>query len=69
MWEEFKNSTLIVIAHRLDHVLGYDKVVVFDEGRIVEFGSPNELLEKPDGKLNALWLQQGGGSSKGKRLE
>lgn len=39
-------KTVIVIAHRMRTVMNADKVVVLDEGRVVEQGSPAELLEK-----------------------
>ena len=38
-------KTVVVIAHRMRTVLGADKVVVLEAGRIVEQGSPEELLE------------------------
>jgi ABC-type multidrug transport system fused ATPase/permease subunit len=44
--EEFTDSTLIVIAHRLSTIADFDKVLVLSEGRVEEFGSPRELLEK-----------------------
>lgn len=39
-------KTVIVIAHRMRTVMGADKVVVLDQGRIVESGTPEELLAK-----------------------
>ena len=38
------NKTVLVIAHRMRTVMGADKVVVLDEGHVVEQGSPSELL-------------------------
>lgn len=43
-----ENRTSIVIAHRLSTVLGADKIVVMEQGRIVSEGTHNELLEKCD---------------------
>ena len=43
---EFKDSTIITIAHRLSTVADYDKIVVLSNGEIVEMGSPYELLIK-----------------------
>ncbi|WP_172135046.1 ABC transporter ATP-binding protein [Adlercreutzia sp. ZJ473] len=37
-------KTVIVIAHRMRTVMNADKIVVLDEGRVVEEGSPNSLL-------------------------
>ncbi|TAQ89264.1 hypothetical protein B7494_g2401 [Chlorociboria aeruginascens] len=44
--EEFVNSTLMVIAHRLSTVGDFDKVLVMDNGFVQEFGSPAELIER-----------------------
>ena len=40
-----KNKTVIVIAHRLSTIKDVDQIIVFDEGRIVEKGKHNKLLE------------------------
>ena len=45
---------MITVAHRLDTVLGYDKILVLDAGKVVEYGSPGELL-KTDGYLRRLY--------------
>lgn len=44
--EEFSNTTLLVIAHRLSTVADFDKILVMESGVNAEFGSPKELLEK-----------------------
>ncbi|KAL9488539.1 hypothetical protein ACSS6W_000816 [Trichoderma asperelloides] len=52
----FKNHTVISIAHHLETILDFDRVVVMDKGRVVEIGSPRELLQSPGGgKFKALW--------------
>ena len=43
--ELIKNKTVIIIAHRMRTIANADKIVVLDEGKIVEQGSPDELLE------------------------
>ena len=45
---------MITVAHRLDTVLGYDKILVLDAGEMVEFGTPGELLSK-NGYLRNLY--------------
>jgi ATP-binding cassette, subfamily C (CFTR/MRP), member 4 len=42
----FPNATVIAVAHRLDTIIGYDKILVFGNGELLEFGSPHDLLEK-----------------------
>jgi ABC-type multidrug transport system fused ATPase/permease subunit len=39
-------STIITIAHRLQTIVDYDKVLVLDKGSVVEYGHPHELLKK-----------------------
>lgn len=42
--EEFKGRTIIMIAHRLHTLMDFDKIVVLDQGSVVEVGAPKELL-------------------------
>lgn len=44
--EEFRDATLLVIAHRLSTIADFDRILVMEEGKGVEFGAPRELLEK-----------------------
>ncbi|KAI9641269.1 hypothetical protein NHQ30_010070 [Ciborinia camelliae] len=44
--EEFADSTLLVIAHRLSTVGDFDKILVMHDGKVAEMGSPKELIEK-----------------------
>jgi ATP-binding cassette subfamily B protein len=49
--------TTLVIAHRLSTVSGVDRVVVLEEGRIREQGSPDELLAAGGYFASAMGLQ------------
>ncbi|KAL8650433.1 MAG: hypothetical protein Q9226_005147 [Calogaya cf. arnoldii] len=42
---EFKDSTLLVIAHRLTTVADFDRILVMSDGKAVEYGAPRELME------------------------
>lgn len=44
--EEFTGSTLIVIAHRLSTIVDFDRVLVLNEGKAAEFGTPKELWDQ-----------------------
>ena len=55
IWSTFKDSTMFVIAHRIKSVMGCDRIFVFDQGEIVEDGSPTELLKKPDSIFYDMW--------------
>ncbi|KAI9352538.1 hypothetical protein DFJ73DRAFT_795616 [Zopfochytrium polystomum] len=45
----FSSATVVSIAHRLNTIVGFDRVLVLDGGDIVEFDSPDVLLNKPRG--------------------
>lgn len=44
--EKFQETTVITVAHRLNTVADYDTVVVMGIGKVVEAGSPWELLQR-----------------------
>ncbi|CAG8852307.1 30075_t:CDS:2, partial [Racocetra persica] len=57
--EEFSDATLLCIAHRLRTVVDYDKILVLDAGRIVEFDHPYILLQKPDSMFRGMCDRSG----------
>ena len=60
LWELMKNRTTIVIAHRLSTIQKMDRIIVLDDGKLVEQGSHNDLL-KTKGAYASLWEHQSGG--------
>ena len=54
-----KGRTSIVVAHRLSTIASLDRIIVLENGKIVEQGSHAELLKK-QGEYNKLWSRQSG---------
>ncbi len=53
-----KDRTVFVIAHRLSTVRNADKIIVINNGEIVEIGTHNELIEKDDSLYASLYNTQ-----------
>ncbi len=51
-------KTVLVIAHRMRTVEAADKIVVLEDGKVAEEGSPKELFEKPDGIFRRMSMLQ-----------
>lgn len=68
LWGLMKGKTTIVIAHRLSTLLHMDRILVFDQGKIIEDGSHNDLLTK-GGLYKTLWSAQVGGFLPDKKNE
>ena len=60
LWRLMKDKTAVVIAHRLSTIQRMDRIVVLDQGVIVESGSHATLL-KQGGLYAKLWAHQSGG--------
>ena len=54
-----KGRTSIVVAHRLSTIASLDRIVVLDDGKIIEQGSHQELLDHK-GAYYHLWSRQSG---------
>ena len=59
--ELLRDRTAFVIAHRLSTIAGADKIVVFDDGRIVESGTHEELLRNGGRYSDMVYLQMSEG--------
>ena len=51
---ELKNHTLITIAHRLQTIIDYDKILVLEKGELVEYAHPFELIRKEGGSFRGM---------------
>ena len=59
--ELMSNKTVIAIAHRLSTIKKMDRILVLENGKILEDGSHEELLKDPNSTYKKLWDLQAGG--------
>ena len=57
--KEFKDSTVLTIAHRLNTIMDYDRVMVLDQGEVVEFDTVNALLKTQNGIFRSMAKNEG----------
>ena len=57
LMETMKGKTVFFVTHRLATVMRADRIVVMDQGRVAEIGSPKDLIDQ-GGIFAALWNQQ-----------
>ncbi len=55
-----RDRTVLAVAHRLSTVIGFDRIVVLQEGRVVEDGNPAQLRGH-GGVFDGLWQRQAAG--------
>jgi ABC-type transport system involved in cytochrome bd biosynthesis fused ATPase/permease subunit len=51
---EFSNCTILTIAHRINTIMDYDRILVLNHGTIAEFDTPDELLRNPNSIFYSL---------------
>ena len=56
--KNFSDCTVLTIAHRLDTIMDSDRVMVLSEGTVIEYDSPQVLLEKEDSAFAQLVKRQ-----------
>ncbi|KAK9870716.1 hypothetical protein WA026_008287 [Henosepilachna vigintioctopunctata] len=55
----FKDCTVLTVAHRLNTIMDSDKVIVMDAGQMKEFAAPFELLQNTDGYFSKMLAETG----------
>merc|ERR1712228_314932 len=49
--KEFSDVTVLCIAHRLDTIIDYDKIIVLSKGKVLEYDTPQNLMEDVDSEF------------------
>lgn len=57
--EQFSACTVLTIAHRLQSVMDSDRLLVFDQGAVVDFDTPQALLSRTDSLFHQLAVDAG----------
>lgn len=55
----FKDKIIISIAHRIHTILSFDKIIALDAGEVIEFDTPQNLIQKKDGIFYSLCKEAG----------
>lgn len=56
---QFDDCTMITVAHRIATVRDFDRILVLGAGQVVEFDTPDNLVQKPNGIFRSLAIEQG----------
>lgn len=56
---EFSECTVLTIAHRLNTILDHDEIIVLDKGKLVEFGSPKNLIQNNKSVFHKMCVDAG----------
>jgi ABC-type multidrug transport system fused ATPase/permease subunit len=57
--KEFKDRTILTIAHRIKTVMDSDKILVLEKGQVEEFESPRRLIQNKESSFFKLVRQAG----------
>lgn len=63
LMSHYQSQTVLTIAHRIETIIDYDKVIVMEKGKVAEIGSPQELLQDESGLFTKMVDATGPGSA------
>jgi len=52
--EVFRDNTILTIAHRIDTILDYDRILIMDQGRVLEYDNPKALLSNERSRFSEI---------------
>ncbi|KAI9355946.1 P-loop containing nucleoside triphosphate hydrolase protein [Zopfochytrium polystomum] len=61
--EDFAAATVLTVAHRLNTVVDYDRVLVMGDGKVLEYDEPSVLLERDDSVFKSMVAETGDGNA------
>lgn len=67
--KDFVDCTILTIAHRLNTVIDYDRILVLDSGQVMEFDTPANLLDNPNSYFAQLCAETGESNERALRLK
>lgn len=56
---EFADVTILTIAHRINTIIDYDRILVLDQGKLIEYDTPYNLITKQDGHFRSMCENSG----------
>ena len=57
--KEFNHCTVLTIAHRLNTIIDYDKILVLKEGKVIEYDSPDFLMRNENTAFHSMLKDAG----------
>ncbi|KAG0276411.1 hypothetical protein BGZ95_007580 [Linnemannia exigua] len=56
---DFAHSTVVTVAHRINTIIDYDRILVMHQGRVAEYDTPRNLLSNPDSVFSSMVAETG----------
>ncbi|CAO3644968.1 unnamed protein product [Cunninghamella blakesleeana] len=57
--DEFADVTILTIAHRINTIIDYDRILVLDQGKLIEYDTPYNLITKEEGHFRSMCMNSG----------
>jgi ABC-type multidrug transport system fused ATPase/permease subunit len=56
---DFADATVVTIAHRINTIIDYDRILVMHDGQVAEYDTPQALLQDPHTIFSSLVKESG----------